>query len=65
MEHYHTVTDTHIGIKINMEGSDIRFNIKRKGHHYTVTDTHKGIKINMEGLTSGLVSRERVTVIHQ
>ena len=32
-----------------MEGSDIRFNIKRKGHHYTVTDTHKGIKINMEG----------------
>ena len=63
--HHYTVTDTHKGIKINMEGFDVRFNIKRKGHHYTVTDTHKGIKINMEGLTSGLVSRERVTVIHQ
>ena len=32
-----------------MEGSDVSFNIKRKGHHYTVTDTHKGIKINMKG----------------
>ena len=61
--HYDTVTDTHKGIKINMKGSDVSFNIKRKGHHYTVTDTHKGIKINMEGLTSGLISRERVTII--
>ena len=62
---YDTVTDTHKGIKINMEGSDVRFNTKRNGHHYTVTDTHKGIKINMEGLTSGLISSKRVTVIHQ
>ena len=34
-KHYDAVTDKHKGIKINMEESDIRFNIKRKSHFYT------------------------------
>ena len=34
-KHYDTVADTHKGIKINMEESDIRFNINRKSHCYT------------------------------
>ena len=33
-ERYDIVTDTHKEIKINMEESDIRFNIKRKSHCY-------------------------------
>ena len=42
-KHYDTVTDTHKGIKINMEESDIRFNINRKSH----LEGYTGITINI------------------